>query len=98
MKITIVGSGIMPIPPKGWGAIEILTWDYKCELEKLGHKVEIVNTTNRSSFLDTQEAFENVSDYKDLETNKTYNSQYYLDNQFIQKNTFLDKLKERIIQ
>ena len=24
MKIAIVGPGIMPIPPTGWGAVEIL--------------------------------------------------------------------------
>ena len=35
MKICIVGPGIMPIPPTGWGAVEILIWDYKETLEKL---------------------------------------------------------------
>ena len=44
MKITIVGPGIMPIPPTGWGAVEILIWDQKLALEKLGHQVNIVNT------------------------------------------------------
>lgn len=44
MKISIVGPGIMPIPPTGWGAVEILIWDYKLTLEKLGHEVQIVNT------------------------------------------------------
>ena len=34
----------MPIPPTGWGAVEILIWDTKNALEKLGHKVHIVNT------------------------------------------------------
>ena len=33
----------MPIPPTGWGAVEILIWDTKNALEKLGHKVHIVN-------------------------------------------------------
>ena len=27
MKVAIVGPGIMPIPPTGWGAVEILIWD-----------------------------------------------------------------------
>jgi glycosyltransferase involved in cell wall biosynthesis len=46
MRIAIVGPGIMPIPPTGWGAVEILIWDMKCALEKLGHTVLIVNTKN----------------------------------------------------
>ena len=44
MKIVIVGPGIMPIPPTGWGAVEILIWDSKVALDKLGHDVKIVNT------------------------------------------------------
>jgi len=44
MRITLVGPGIMPIPPIGWGAVEILVWDTKNALESLGHKVQIVNT------------------------------------------------------
>ena len=44
MKVAIIGPGIMPIPPTGWGAVEILIWDQKLALEKLGHKVLIVNT------------------------------------------------------
>lgn len=44
MKICIVGPGILSIPPKGWGAVEILIDDYRKSLEKLGHKVDIVNT------------------------------------------------------
>lgn len=47
MKICIVGPGYMPIGENmGWGAVESLIWDYKCELEKLGVEVLIVNTTN----------------------------------------------------
>jgi len=44
MRIAIVGPGIMPIPPTGWGAVEILIWDSKVALEKLGHVVKIINT------------------------------------------------------
>ena len=44
MRISIIGPGIMPIPPTGWGAVEILIWDYYEELTKLGHEVQIVNT------------------------------------------------------
>ena len=46
MKIAIVGPGIMPIPPTGWGAVEILIWDQKLALETLGHEVRVVNTPN----------------------------------------------------
>lgn len=34
----------MPIPPTGWGAVEILIWDTKLALEALGHEVQIINT------------------------------------------------------
>ena len=44
MKITLIGPGIMPIPPTGWGACEILIWDTKLALEALGHEVQIINT------------------------------------------------------
>ena len=44
MKITLIGPGIMEIPPKGWGAVEILIWDTKNALEELGHEVQILNT------------------------------------------------------
>ena len=46
MKISIVGPGIMPIPPTGWGAVEILIWDQKLALEELGHEVQIVNVAS----------------------------------------------------
>jgi len=51
MKITLVGPGLMPIPPTGWGAVEILIWDYKLTLEKLGHEVQIVNTQDLNDAL-----------------------------------------------
>ena len=51
MKIAIVGPGIMPIPPTGWGAVEILIWDQKLALEKLGHKVRIVNTESPTDII-----------------------------------------------
>lgn len=47
MKIVLVGPGIMPIPPPGWGAVEILIWDYSQELTKQGHDVSIVNTLRK---------------------------------------------------
>ena len=44
MKIALIGPGIMPIPPPGWGAVEILIWDYYKELTAQGHEVVIINT------------------------------------------------------
>lgn len=43
-RIALIGPGIMPIPPSGWGAVEILIWDYYKELTRLGHIVDIINT------------------------------------------------------
>lgn len=57
MKITLVGPGIMPIPPVGWGAVEILIWDTKNALEKLGHEIQIVNTKNPRQIIDEINSF-----------------------------------------
>lgn len=57
MKITLVGPGIMPIPPTGWGAVEILIWDTKNALEKLGHEVQIVNTRDPNQIIQEINSF-----------------------------------------
>ena len=57
MRITLVGPGIMTIPPTGWGAVEILVWDTRNALEKLGHKVQIVNTRDQNQILAEINAF-----------------------------------------
>lgn len=41
----------MPIPPSGWGAVEILIWDYKEMLEKIGHEVVIINTRDQQEIV-----------------------------------------------
>ena len=41
MKITQIETGILPIPPNGWGAVEKIIWEYKQRLEKLGNEVPI---------------------------------------------------------
>lgn len=51
MKISIIGPGIMPIPPHGWGAVESLIWDYNIELTKLGHEIQIVNTPDKNEII-----------------------------------------------
>jgi len=43
MKIAHIQPSVISIPPNGWGAIEKIIWEYKQELEKLNHTVDIVN-------------------------------------------------------
>ena len=57
MKISIVGPGLMPIPPKGWGAVESLIWDMANALKELGHSVQIVNTTDGNEVYKAIEGF-----------------------------------------
>lgn len=57
MKISLVGPGIMPIPPTGWGAVEILIWDTRTALKKLGHEVQIVNTRDPNQIINEVNAF-----------------------------------------
>ena len=47
----------MPIPPTGWGAVEILVWDTKNALEELGHEVQIVNTKDHRQIINAINAF-----------------------------------------
>ncbi len=42
-KIALIGGGLMSIPPNGWGAMEILIWDYHNSLVKYGCIVDIIN-------------------------------------------------------
>ena len=58
MKISIIGPGIMPIPPTGLGAVEILIWDSKQALEELGHEVQIINTK------DVYQIVENINEFE----------------------------------
>ncbi len=47
MKIALIGPGIMEIPPKKWGAVEMMIWDYAIILKELGHRVQIINTPDK---------------------------------------------------
>jgi len=51
MNIAFIGPGIMPIPPTGWGAVEMLIWDYATVLGELGHTGVIINTPDRSEII-----------------------------------------------
>ena len=58
MKISIIGPGIMSIPPTGWGAVETLIWDMSNALIALGHEVDIVNVNS------PKEIIKRVNQYK----------------------------------
>ena len=49
MKIALIGPGIIPIPPLGWGAVEILIYDYYLVLKKLNHEVDIINPIRKNN-------------------------------------------------
>ena len=46
-----MGPGVAPIPPTGWGAIEILVHGLRCALEDEGHEVHIVNTPDKQEII-----------------------------------------------
>ena len=52
MKLALVGPGIMPIPPNGWGAVEMMIWDYYNILKKYGIEVDIINTKSRQEIIE----------------------------------------------
>lgn len=41
MKIIQVATGLISIPPNGWGAVERIIWAYKDRLERLGDVVDV---------------------------------------------------------
>lgn len=51
MYFVFVAPGGTQIPPVGWGAVEIIIWDYYQCLTKLGHKVEIINTPDKHAII-----------------------------------------------
>jgi len=42
MRIAQVTPGNIPIPTKGWGAVEKIIWEYTKVLRNLGHEVEVL--------------------------------------------------------
>jgi hypothetical protein len=68
MNIAFIGPGIMPIPPDGWGAVEMLIWDYATILGDLGHTGVIINTSDREEILDelSQNSFDIVHLHYDV--------------------------------
>lgn len=43
MKVTLVGAGMIEIPPPGYGAVEKHIWELSKALQARGHQVRIVN-------------------------------------------------------
>ena len=52
MRICQVTPGLIPIPPNGWGAVEKIIWEYKLNLESLGHTCDIkyLNEVNKDDY------------------------------------------------
>jgi len=53
MRVVHVATGLITIPPNGWGAVERLTWEYKQGLEKLGDVVDIKYMNELEKWPDT---------------------------------------------
>ena len=51
MRIVLIGPGVMPIPPRGWGAVEILLWDQYLTFKEMGHDVHIINTQDQNEII-----------------------------------------------
>lgn len=50
MRIALVGHGLLPIPPTGWGAVESILWEYFQRLKAMGIEVEVINEKKRKAF------------------------------------------------
>jgi len=71
MKIALIGPGIMPIPPPGWGAVEILIWDYYKELSNQGHQVDIINKMRQNDYEQNDSSSKYCKDLiEDINNNK----------------------------
>lgn len=50
MKIALVGAGLLPIPPTGYGAVERHVWELSEHLQRRGHDVTILNRVMGSEY------------------------------------------------
>ena len=53
MRVVHVATGLITIPPNGWGAVERLIWEYKQNLEKLDVQVDIKYMNELEKWPDT---------------------------------------------
>ena len=51
MKLALVGPGIMSIPPNGWGAVEMMLWDYYNILKSNSIDVVLINIPDRNEIV-----------------------------------------------
>ena len=51
MRIVLIAPGYTPFPPKGWGAVESIVWDYYENLLKRHYDVYIVNQYNTTNII-----------------------------------------------
>jgi glycosyltransferase involved in cell wall biosynthesis len=51
MKIVLVGPGMMPIPPLGWGAVESVIWEIRNVLLESGNDVYIINISDKEEII-----------------------------------------------
>lgn len=68
MKICLVGPGIIPIPPTGWGAVESIIWECANELSDLDHDGIILNTPDKNEIVSTikEEQFDFIHIHYDV--------------------------------
>ncbi len=50
MRIALVGAGLLPIPPIGYGAVERHIWELSQHLARRGHEVHILNRVFGSEY------------------------------------------------
>ena len=58
LKVALIAPGLISIPPKGWGAIETLVYDYSLELERQGCDVLLVNDDHLPSVVEKVNTFQ----------------------------------------
>jgi len=52
VKVLLVGTGIHPIPPTGYGAVERILFEYGQALNRAGHSARIINVVRSGGSLD----------------------------------------------
>jgi len=52
VRILLIGGGVQPIPPTGYGAIERILADFRTALIAAGHEAEVVNRVRRRRTID----------------------------------------------
>ena len=106
MKIALIGPGIMPIPPEGWGGVEHLIWNFHNQLKEVGDEVtiintkdlhEIVNTINRGKFDAIHlhyDQYANIMPYIECDRKMITSHYPYLENPEPQYEFLYDLLKD----